>query len=134
MNDVNFVAVVVAAVAVLMLSTVYYIAFTKQLAQLSPAYAEAAASNARPPAWQLAVELIRNLVVAFVVAKLAQLLEVTDWTGAVQLGVSLWIGFPVVLWVGAMMWEKVPSKLAAIHAGDWLLKILVIAVIVSVWR
>jgi hypothetical protein len=31
------------------------------------------------------------------------------------------------------MWEKVPPKLAAIHAGDWLLKLLVIAVIVSVW-
>ena len=30
------------------------------------------------------------------------------------------------------MWEKVPPKLAAIH-GDWLLKLLVIAVIVSVW-
>ncbi|MPZ92517.1 MAG: DUF1761 family protein [Actinobacteria bacterium] len=54
--------------------------------------------------------------------------------GAVQLGFALWIGFPIVLWAGAIMHEKVPSKLAAIPAGDWLLKLLVIAVIVSVWR
>jgi hypothetical protein len=32
------------------------------------------------------------------------------------------------------MWERVHPRLAAIHAGDWLLKILVIAVIVVLWR
>jgi hypothetical protein len=30
--------------------------------------------------------------------------------------------------------ENVPWKLAALHAGDWLAKLLIIAVIVSVWR
>ena len=62
------------------------------------------------------------------------MLEVADWTGAVKLGFSLWIGFPIVLWTGAVLLEKVPAKLATIHAGDWLLKPLVIAVIVSVWH
>ncbi len=33
-----------------------------------------------------------------------------------------------------MLWENVPVKLAAIHAGDWLLKTVLITVIVSVWR
>jgi hypothetical protein len=132
MNDVNVLAIVVAAVAVLVVSTVYYTAFGKQLAQLSPAYADAA-SNARPPAWKVAVELVRSLVVASVLAGLAEELDIADWTGGFQLGITLWIGFPVVLWTGAVMWEKVPPKLASIHAGDWLLKLLVIAVIVSVW-
>jgi hypothetical protein len=35
---------------------------------------------------------------------------------------------------GSVIWENVARKRATIHAGDWLLKILVIAVIVSVWR
>jgi hypothetical protein len=133
MNDVNILAVIVASVAVFVMSAVWYIAFDKQLAALHPAYAEAA-SEAGPPAWEVVVELVRSLVVASVVAGLAELLDVADWTSAVQLGFALWIGFPVVLWTGAIMHEKVPSKLAAIHAGDWLLKLLVIAVIVSVWR
>jgi Protein of unknown function (DUF1761) len=133
MNDVNVLAIVVASVAVLVLSTMWYMAFDKQLAQLSPAYADAAA-NARPPAWKVAVELVRSLVVASVVAGLAALLDIADSTGAVQLGFSLWIGFPVVLWTGAILHERVPAKLAAIHAGDWLLKLLVIAVVVSVWN
>jgi hypothetical protein len=31
------------------------------------------------------------------------------------------------------MWEKVPWRLAATHAGDWLVKVLAVAVIVGVW-
>ncbi|MBA2313556.1 MAG: DUF1761 domain-containing protein [Actinobacteria bacterium] len=62
---------------------------------------------------------VQSLVVASVVAGLAERLDIADWRGALQLGLALWIGFPVVLWTGAIMWEKVSSKLAAIHAGDW---------------
>lgn len=131
MEDVNFVAVTVAAVAVWIVSTGYYIGFTKQMAALHPAYAEAAA--VRPPPWKIVVELIRNLVVATVVGWIAQRLDITEWAGGVALALTLWVGFPIVLWTGAVIWEKVPPRLAAIHAGDWLLKLLVIAVIVSVW-
>jgi hypothetical protein len=37
-------------------------------------------------------------------------------------------------WVGSILWEKVPFKMAAIHAGDWLVKLVLLAVIVGVWR
>ena len=40
----------------------------------------------------------------------------------------------MVLWVGAVLWERTPPALAAIHAGDWLAKLLLVAVIVSVWQ
>ena len=33
-----------------------------------------------------------------------------------------------------MLHERTPWKLAAIHAGDWLVKLAVVAVIVSVWQ
>jgi hypothetical protein len=39
-----------------------------------------------------------------------------------------------MMWVGAIMWENVPVKLAAIHAGDWLAKTVLIALIVCAWR
>ena len=44
----------------------------------------------------------------------------------------LWIGFPFVLWTGAVIHESTPVRLAAIHAGDWLVKLLLIGVIVVV--
>jgi hypothetical protein len=36
--------------------------------------------------------------------------------------------------VGAVLWDKQPWKLVAIHGDDWLVKILLIAVILGVWR
>lgn len=130
MIDLNYVAIAVAAVVAFVLSTVYYIVFGEQLRRLSPA----AAGMGNPPPWKMLVEIVRSLVLASVLAGLAALIGITDWIGAVQLGLALWIGFPLVLWVGAVMWENVPVRLAALHAGDWLVKVLVLSVIVSVWR
>ena len=55
-------------------------------------------------------------------------------TGAVRLGLVLWIGFPFVLLTGSTMWEDVPWTLAAIHAGDWLVKTLLMTAILGVWH
>ena len=32
-----------------------------------------------------------------------------------------------------MLWEKVPAVTALLRAGDWLLKLVVISVIVGLW-
>jgi hypothetical protein len=50
---------------------------------------------------------------------------------AILLGLVLWWGFPLVLLSGSVMWEKVPAPTAVLHAGDWLLKLLVISAIVG---
>jgi hypothetical protein len=132
MIDVNYVALGVAAVAAFVLSTAYYIAFGRQYAELRGLSPEAAA--ARPPVWKVVLELVRSLVVASMVAGLVDLLEITDWAEAVTLAVSLWVAFPVVLLVGSVIWDDVPPRLAVIHAGDWLLKLVLIAVIVGSWQ
>jgi hypothetical protein len=127
--SVNILAVVVAAVAAFLASGAWYAVFGNQLKALSTGV-----EVSRPPALQAAVELLRNLVVAAVVAGLVASLELDNWTGAVLLGLALWIAFPVVLLAGSVFHENVPWRLAAIHAGDWLVKLLVIAVIVGLWR
>lgn len=130
MPNVNLLAVLVAAMVVFVLGGAYYAAFGAQLAEVS----EAAAAGDRPPPWKLAVELVRGLILVAVVAGLASRGEIDEWSGGLLLGLALWIGFPVVLWTGAMIHEDTPLKLAAIHAGDWLVKLLVIGVIVSTWQ
>jgi Protein of unknown function (DUF1761) len=126
--ELNYLAILVAAVAAFVASMVWYAPFGRKLAELNPAYADAG----RPPAWKIGVELARNLVLATVFAGVAE--EADGLVAALLLGLALWVGFPVVLWAGAISWENVPPKLAAIHAGDWLVKLLVVAVIVGVWR
>jgi hypothetical protein len=46
----------------------------------------------------------------------------------------LWVGLSAVQWVSSIVWENVPVQMAAIHAGDWLLKLIIIAAIIGVWR
>lgn len=84
------------------------------------------------PAWKLALEVVRCLVLAAVVAGLAARGDVDDVGGGLLLGLVLWIGFPFVLWTGALLWERTPLRLAALHGGDWLLKLLGLGAIVSV--
>ena len=128
--ELNFLAMVVAAVAAFILSAVWYGVFGGTLAKLHPAYAD----SGSPSAKDAIVELARNLVVAVVLAGLADQIGIEDWVGSALLGLALWIGIVVVLLIGSVYHEKVPMKLAAIHAGDWLLKLVVIAMIVEVWQ
>ncbi|MET0564968.1 MAG: DUF1761 domain-containing protein [Acidimicrobiia bacterium] len=128
--ELNYLAIVVAAVAAFILSAVWYGVFGGRLAELHPAYAD----SGSPSAKDAIVELGRNLVVGVVLAGLADQIGIEGWAGAALLGLALWIGIVVVLLTGSVYHEKVPVMLAAIHAGDWLLKLVVIAIIVGVWQ
>jgi hypothetical protein len=130
MIELNYLVVIVAAIAVFVFAGVYYSLLASQGAKWSAAWAE----GSQTPAWLIGLELIKAVVVASVIAGLVALIGITDVAGALQLALALWVAFPVVLLIGSVSHEKVPWQLAAIHAGDWLAKLLVIAVIVSVWR
>jgi len=69
-----------------------------------------------------------------VIACLVSLTGADEWLDGIALGLLLWVGFPLVLWVGAIVHERTPLKLALIHGGDWLVKLPVLAVILSVWQ
>jgi hypothetical protein len=127
MPEIEILAVLAATVAAFVSGGAYYAVFGEQLVAVSDA-------PEQMPPWKLAVELGRCLILAAVVAGLASQGEIDEWTGGLLLGLALWIGFPFVLWTGAMLHENTPFKLAALHGGDWLLKLLLVAVIVSVWQ
>ena len=65
---------------------------------------------------------------------LADRLGVTALGPAVVLALALWVAFPVVLLAGSVFHERVPVALAAVHAGDWLLKLLVVTAVTGLWR
>ena len=136
MVHVNYLAVVVAAVAVFILGWLWYspLLFFKPWMRLRGLDPDAAMANAKMPVGKLVVEFVRCFVLAYVLARLVLLLGVIRVIGAVHMGLGLWIGFPVVLLAGSVLWDNVPWKVAAIHAGDWLVKLLAIPIIVMLWR
>ena len=129
MPELNPLAIVVAAVIVFVVSTVYYIVFAARMVDLRQGNEDA--GGVQP--WKIGVEIVRSLVLATVIAGLVVLLGVTDLGGALQLALALWIGFPVILLVGSVIWENVNPALATIHAGDWLLKLVIVSGVVTLW-
>ena len=127
MPGINFLAVVVAAALAFVASAVWYIVFGKQLTTVSAAFAQGL--QKRQP-WKLLGVMAQSLVLAYLLGLVGKV----DWLGALGVGVLLWIGLAAMQWVGSLMWENVPVKMAAIHAGDWLLKLVLTVVIVGAWH
>jgi hypothetical protein len=134
---VNYLAVLVAAVVVFILGWLWYspLLFFKPWMRARGMDPAAAMAGAKMPGGKLVIEFLRCLVLAYVIARFVALIDIRHlWLGAVHFGLLSWIGFPVILLVGSVLWENVPWKVAAIHAGDWLVKTLVIPIIVTAWR
>jgi hypothetical protein len=81
--------------------------------------------------WKVALELVRTALVAGAVAWLAAWAGHQGLSSTLLLAVILWVAFPAVLLTGSVMWERVAPVTAAMHAGDWLLKLLIVAVAVG---
>ena len=132
MTRVNYLAVVPAAVAAFVVSSVWYTIFGNAWMELRGMDPATAAETATP-AWTMLFVVIQSLVVAFVLAYLIVRLGVVNWKGAMRLGALVWVS-PAMILLGSVIHEDVPLMLAAIHAGDWLVKLLLMAVVLGVWR
>ena len=130
MPEVHVLAVLAAALVVFVIGATYYSVVPPRWAGQS----DAGPAASQPPPWVIAVEFGRGLVLAAVVAGVASQGKVDGLAGGLLLGLVLWIGFPFVLWAGAIVHENTPWRLAAVHAGDWLIKLVVVGALVSVWQ
>ena len=130
MGAIHYPAVAVAAVAAFVFSAVYYGALAATAAQYSAAWAEQSGA----PIVTVAFELGKGVVLAVVVAGIVRGLGIDTLVGALALAILLWVAFPVLLLAGSVIHENVAWQLAAIHACDWLAKLAIVAVVVSIWR
>lgn len=120
--------VALAAGAAFLTSAAWYTAFAEPYAQLL-----GTAPEAGPPALATAgIELGRSVVVAGVLALLVRRLEITRVQHGAGLAVLAWTAFPATLMAGSVVHDGVPVALAAIHAGDWLVKLLVVTTILAI--
>ena len=125
MPDVDLVIVPIATVVAFVLGAVYYLVLGNRLVM--------AGGTAATSRWSLPVEVLRCLALAGVVAGLAAAVGADTVPSGLALGLVLWIGFPAVLWAGAIVHANTPWRVAAIHAGDWLWKLLALGALVGGW-
>lgn len=104
--------------------------FGNQLAKLHP---KVYGGEAKTEPRVIVLELTRNVILAMVISYLTSQLQISTLTDSILLALVLWIGFPGILLFGSVIHEKVPPKLAAIHAGDWLVKLLIMVLLFGLW-
>lgn len=120
------IGIVLAAVCAFIASSLWYcpVLFGRQFLALS-----GVAANAAPDGLKLAAEMLRNLVLAFMISGLLGRLQADRLSSALGLAAMLWVGFPLTLLSGSVLWQNVQPELALIHSGDWLFKILLMTLI-----
>ena len=129
---VSYWAVLAAAAAAFVASSVWYTIFASawmELRGIDPA----TAADTGTPVWTMLFVVVQSLVVAFMLAYFVVHLGIVGWKGAVRLGALVWV-FPAMILLGSVVHENVPLMLATIHAGDWLVKLLLMSIILGVWR
>jgi hypothetical protein len=70
--------------------------------------------------WQnppLLFALLKNIFIAFVLARMAAHFHICNCNVAPQLGMGLWIGFQSVLLISAVLHDRMPWALYAIHSA-----------------
>jgi hypothetical protein len=133
-TKVSYSAMVVAVIAAIAVSSIWYspLLFGKQAMELNGANRAGTADTAIQ-AWKSLIDIVREFVVVYVLARFVSGLGIVDWKSALRVGFWVWLGFPVQMLVGASLWDNKPWALDLIHAGDWLMKMLLMALILAKW-
>lgn len=131
MLKVNYWAIIVAGIAAFVVSSLYYNPLL--LGNVWRSVDPVATAGMKPSMWKALAELARTFLITLALARLISMLGAADWKSALRLALLLWFGFSALMWSGAIMWEKTPWQIAAIHSGDWLIKTVLIAVILGAW-
>jgi len=128
--NINYLAVIVTGLIAFVLSLMWYspILFGKIWME----YRNASAQTS--PGWTMFFAPLRELIVSYVLALLITRLKLTDWKSAAKLIFLLWLAFHAVGMAGAIIWDNMPWRLGAVHAGDWLMKMLFMAIVLSIWH
>jgi hypothetical protein len=135
MIHISYPAIIVGVIVAFLVSALYYIilngrykALLGEKPEKNGKYKMAMTPN------RIMAELVRNFVLGLVLAYAVAMLNLLYFNQALLLAVWLWIGFPVIILSGSVVHENYSKALATIHAGDWLLKLLIFAVILTLWR
>jgi hypothetical protein len=142
MVPINLLAVVVSAVVVFALGWLWYsVLFGKPWMAMMGITPERMAQMGREGKNKMmmgyGIQFVGALIMAFVLAH-AVLFANTylQMSGAVAggfVGLMNWIGFVAPTTVGMVLWEGKPWKLWMIVSGYWLVSLIIMGIILSLW-
>ena len=136
MVTINYLAVLVAAVASMVIGMAWYspFLFGKMWMQLS-GITEAKIKEAKKKgmAQSYVMAFVGSLVMSYVLAHFVQYAGATDVMGGLMAGFWAWLGFIATVLLGSVLWEGKPVKLYVLNIAEYLVALLVMGAILAVW-
>lgn len=130
----NYLAIGVPAVANILISYVWYMLLFKTPYIESIAKTKAQMDKGPNFLTALAIQLVGNLFMAFVLSWLYTMLGYTTIGDGVKLAIMIWLGFVISIMGPMYAFEASSFRLLLINSGAVLISLLVTGTIISIWK
>ena len=132
MVEVNYIAVLVAAVVSFVVGFAWYHpsvfgTMWMRLSSITPSMANAGKKNMMQ---SMVFGFVSTAITAYVLAHFATVWGAADGMSALQLGFWVWLGFQMPVNLGSVLWEQKSWNLFALNGAYWLVSTLVMAVVI----
>ena len=134
--SVNYLAVLVAAVASMALGFAWYsqALFGKAwMKAMKISKKDMAKTKKKGCAGQMTIAFIAALVMAYVLSYFIGYAGASTIAAGAQVGFWVWLGFIATVQIGIVLWDKKPMKLFIINTGHYLVNLVVMGAILAVW-
>jgi len=132
---INYLAVLVAAVASFVLGFLWYgPLFGKPWMKMMGFTPKSVKKMKLSPMQAMGLGFLISLLTPYVLSHFVDYLEVTTFAGAVQLAFWFWLGLVAPVQTGVFLWEGKPFKLFVLNTIYNLLVLIVMTGIVAVWQ
>ncbi len=134
--DINYIAVVVAAVLSMILGALWYspILFGKEwMSLIGLTEADLKKAREKGMAKSYLMGFIAALVMSYVLANFIDYTQATTIVEGAKSGVWIWLGFVATVVLGTVIWEGKPMRLYVINTGFYLFALMIMGAVLAVW-
>lgn len=134
--DVNYLAVLVSAVAAYILGALWYspVLFGNLWMKLSNmSKKDLDKSKQKGMAKSYILNFVGNLVIAYVLAHIVKYAQATTLMEGIQTGFWMWLGFAATITLGAVLWEGKSWKSYLLSNAYELISFIIMTVILTLW-
>lgn len=85
------------------------------------------------PKWTIAFAPVREIIAALAIEFLIISMALSNWRWTSGLMFLLWVAFHAVGMAGAIIWDNMQWQLGLVHAGDWLMKMQYMGIVLTIW-
>lgn len=130
--DVNWLAILVAVVANMVIGAVWYGVLAEPwMAGIGRTREEIEADQSWMP---YGVAVLNSILMAFVLANVIDWAGVTGWVNGLVMGILMWVGFTGFTFAANHAFEGRSATLWVINSGTYLVGLAVIGAILGVWQ